>query len=103
MTESTDEQDMANEITDGETKEDLISLFCCPIKRGSFLEKKVKKTRKEILDEKILTVLEKERLVNELSLVESQLTDSSSKLQMFQNVREELATIYQKRTQRKEK
>ncbi len=40
-----------------------------------------------------LFVLDKERLENELSLLQSQLTDSSSKLQMFQNVHDELATI----------
>ncbi len=43
-------------------------------------------------DDQNLTALEKERLENELSLLQSKLTDSSSKLQMFQNVREELAT-----------
>jgi hypothetical protein len=43
-------------------------------------------------DDKNLTVLENERLENELSLLQSQLTDSSSKLKMFQNVRDELAT-----------
>jgi hypothetical protein len=43
-------------------------------------------------EEKNLIVLEKERLANELSLVQSQLTDSHSKLQMFQNVQDELAT-----------
>ncbi|XP_046639629.1 centromere-associated protein E-like [Daphnia pulicaria] len=37
-------------------------------------------------------VLEKESLANELSQVQSQLTDSSSKLQMFQNVHDELET-----------
>jgi chromosome segregation ATPase len=42
--------------------------------------------------EKNLIVLDNERLVNELSLVQSQLADSSSKLQMFQNVHDELAT-----------
>ncbi|EFX68322.1 hypothetical protein DAPPUDRAFT_114611 [Daphnia pulex] len=42
--------------------------------------------------EKNLIVLDKERLTNELSLLQSQLTDSSSKLQMFQNVHDELAT-----------
>ncbi|XP_046438230.1 myosin-11-like [Daphnia pulex] len=42
-------------------------------------------------DEKNLIELEKERIANELSLVQSQLTDSSSKLQMFQNVHDELA------------
>ncbi|EFX83082.1 hypothetical protein DAPPUDRAFT_100994 [Daphnia pulex] len=41
--------------------------------------------------EKNLIVLDKERLENELSLLQSQLTDSSLKLQMFQNVHE-LAT-----------
>jgi hypothetical protein len=43
-------------------------------------------------DDKNLTVLENERLENELSLHQSKLTDSSSKLQMFQNVHDELAT-----------
>ncbi|EFX82224.1 hypothetical protein DAPPUDRAFT_101700 [Daphnia pulex] len=43
-------------------------------------------------DDQNLTVLENERLKNELSLLQSQLTDSSSKLQMFQNVYDELAT-----------
>jgi chromosome segregation ATPase len=42
--------------------------------------------------EKNLIVLDNERLANELSLVQSQLTDSHSKLQMFQNVHDELAT-----------
>jgi hypothetical protein len=42
--------------------------------------------------EKNLILLENECLVNELSLLQSQLTDSSSKLQMFQNVHDELAT-----------
>ncbi|EFX68816.1 hypothetical protein DAPPUDRAFT_329741 [Daphnia pulex] len=42
--------------------------------------------------EKNRIVLDKERLENELSLLQSQLTDSSSKLQMFQNVHDELAT-----------
>ncbi|EFX89187.1 hypothetical protein DAPPUDRAFT_232780 [Daphnia pulex] len=41
--------------------------------------------------EKNLIVLDKECLENELSLLQSQLTDSSSKLQMFQNVHDELA------------
>jgi ABC-type phosphate transport system auxiliary subunit len=35
--------------------------------------------------------LEKERLANELSLVQSQLTDSHSNLQMLQKVHDELA------------
>jgi DNA repair exonuclease SbcCD ATPase subunit len=52
----------------------------------SFLQLKAK------VDENNLIVLEKERLANELSLVQSQLTDSHSKLQMFQNVQEELAS-----------
>ncbi len=43
-------------------------------------------------DDKNLTVSENERLENELSLLQSKLTDSSSKLQMFQNVHDELAT-----------
>ncbi|EFX74572.1 hypothetical protein DAPPUDRAFT_108774 [Daphnia pulex] len=43
-------------------------------------------------DDKNLIVLENERLENELSLLQSQLTDSSSKLKMFQNVHDELAT-----------
>ncbi|XP_046649303.1 uncharacterized protein LOC124340741 [Daphnia pulicaria] len=43
-------------------------------------------------DDKNLTVLENERLENELSLLQSKLTDSSSKLQMFQNVHDELGT-----------
>jgi hypothetical protein len=43
-------------------------------------------------DDKNQTVLENERLENESSLLQSQLTDSSSKLQMFQNVHDELAT-----------
>jgi chromosome segregation ATPase len=43
-------------------------------------------------DDQNLTVLENERLKNELSLLQSQLTDSSSKLEMFQNVHDELAT-----------
>jgi hypothetical protein len=42
--------------------------------------------------EKNLIVLDKERLENELSLVQSQLADSSSKLQLFQNVHDELET-----------
>jgi hypothetical protein len=42
--------------------------------------------------EKNLIVLDKESLANELSLVQSQLADSSSKLQMFQNVHDELET-----------
>jgi chromosome segregation ATPase len=42
--------------------------------------------------EKNLILLDKVRLENELSLVQSQLTDSSSKLQMFQNVHDELET-----------
>ncbi|XP_046438578.1 myosin heavy chain, striated muscle-like [Daphnia pulex] len=42
--------------------------------------------------EKNLIVLDKERLANELSLVQSQLTDSHSNLQLFQNVHDELAT-----------
>jgi myosin heavy subunit len=42
--------------------------------------------------EKNQIVLENKRLENELSLVQSQLTDSSSKIQMFQNVHDELAT-----------
>jgi hypothetical protein len=42
--------------------------------------------------DKNLTVLENERLENELSLLQSKLTDSSSKLKMFQNVHDELAT-----------
>ncbi|XP_046439456.1 centromere-associated protein E-like [Daphnia pulex] len=37
-------------------------------------------------------VLEKESLANELSQVQSQLADSSSKLQMFQNIHDELET-----------
>jgi chromosome segregation ATPase len=52
----------------------------------SFLQLKAK------VDENNLILLEKERLANELSLVQSQLTDSHSKLQMFQNVQEELAS-----------
>jgi hypothetical protein len=43
-------------------------------------------------EEKNVIVLKKERLVNELSLVQSKPTDSHSKLQMFQNVHDELAT-----------
>ncbi|XP_046443776.1 synaptonemal complex protein 1-like [Daphnia pulex] len=43
-------------------------------------------------DDKNQTVLENERLENELSLLQSQLTDSSSKLKMFQNVHDELET-----------
>jgi chromosome segregation ATPase len=39
-----------------------------------------------------LIVLENQRLANELSLLQSQLTDPSSKLQMFQNEHDELAT-----------
>ncbi|XP_046639648.1 paramyosin-like [Daphnia pulicaria] len=42
--------------------------------------------------EKNLIVLDKERLENELNLLQSQLTDSSSKLQMFQKVHDELET-----------
>jgi hypothetical protein len=41
--------------------------------------------------EKYQILLDKERLVNELSLLQSQLADSSSKLQMFQIVHDELA------------
>jgi chromosome segregation ATPase len=41
--------------------------------------------------EKYQILLDKERLENELSQVQSQLADSSSKLQMFQNVHDELA------------
>ncbi|EFX65574.1 hypothetical protein DAPPUDRAFT_117170 [Daphnia pulex] len=41
--------------------------------------------------EKNLIVLDNERLANELSLLQSQLTDSSSKLEMFQKVHDELA------------
>ncbi|XP_046439457.1 intracellular protein transport protein USO1-like [Daphnia pulex] len=52
----------------------------------SFLQLKAK------VDETNLIVLENQRLANELSLVQSQLTDSHSKLQMFQNVQEELAS-----------
>ncbi|EFX66401.1 hypothetical protein DAPPUDRAFT_116390 [Daphnia pulex] len=52
----------------------------------SFLPLKAK------VDEKNLIVLENQRLANELSLVQSQLTDSSSKLQMFQNIHDELET-----------
>ncbi|XP_046458799.1 uncharacterized protein LOC124205414 [Daphnia pulex] len=44
----------------------------------------------KVIDEKKLKILDKERLVNELSLLQSQLTDSNSKLQMFQNVKDEL-------------
>ncbi|EFX72141.1 hypothetical protein DAPPUDRAFT_111093 [Daphnia pulex] len=44
------------------------------------------------VEEKNLIALENQRLANELSLAQSQLTDSSSKLQMFQNVHDELAT-----------
>ncbi len=43
------------------------------------------------MDEKNLILMEKERLADELGLLQSQLTDSNSKLQMFQNVRDELA------------
>ncbi len=43
-------------------------------------------------DDQNLTVLENERLENELSLLQSKLTDSSSKLKMFQNVHDELET-----------
>ncbi|EFX85997.1 hypothetical protein DAPPUDRAFT_98362 [Daphnia pulex] len=44
------------------------------------------------VNEKNLIVLENERLANELSLLQSQLTtDSNSKLQMFQDVHDELA------------
>jgi chromosome segregation ATPase len=43
-------------------------------------------------NENNLFVLDKERLENELSLLQSQLTDSSSKLQQYQNVQDELAT-----------
>jgi hypothetical protein len=42
--------------------------------------------------EKNLVVMENERLANELSLLQSQLTDSSSKLREYQNVHDELAT-----------
>ncbi|EFX66397.1 hypothetical protein DAPPUDRAFT_263172 [Daphnia pulex] len=42
--------------------------------------------------EKNLIVLDKERLENELNLVQSQLADSSSNLQMFQNIHDELET-----------
>ncbi|EFX74568.1 hypothetical protein DAPPUDRAFT_108769 [Daphnia pulex] len=49
-------------------------------------------TFKHLAIENNLFVLDKERLENELSLLQSQLTDSSSKLQMFQNVHDELAT-----------
>jgi chromosome segregation ATPase len=42
--------------------------------------------------EKNQIVLEKERLANELSLVQSQLKDSHSNLQMLQKVHDELAT-----------
>ncbi|EFX66398.1 hypothetical protein DAPPUDRAFT_332197 [Daphnia pulex] len=44
------------------------------------------------VDENNLIVLEKERLANELSLVQSQLADSDSKLRQFQNVHDELET-----------
>ncbi len=54
----------------------------------SFLRLMVK-----VMDEKNLILLEKERLANELSLLKSQLTDSNSKLQVLQNVRDELAII----------
>jgi hypothetical protein len=43
-----------------------------------------------------LIVLDKERLENESSLLQSQLTDSSLKLKMFQNVHDELATTKSK-------
>jgi hypothetical protein len=43
-------------------------------------------------DDKNLTVLENERLENELSLLQSKLTDSSSKLLQYQNVQDESAT-----------
>ncbi len=48
-----------------------------------------------------LIVLEKESLANELNLLQSQLTDSSSKLQMFQNVHDELETTKNEREEKK--
>jgi hypothetical protein len=56
------------------------------LNQQSFLRLKAK------VEEKNLILLENERLANELSLLQSKLTDSSSKLQMFQNVHDELAT-----------
>ncbi|EFX65569.1 hypothetical protein DAPPUDRAFT_264522 [Daphnia pulex] len=46
-----------------------------------------------LMDEKNLIVLENQRLANELSLVQSQLTDSHLKLRQFQNVHDQLAII----------
>jgi hypothetical protein len=43
-------------------------------------------------DDQNLTALENERLENELSLLQSKLTDSSSKLLQYQNVQDESAT-----------
>ncbi len=43
--------------------------------------------------EKNLILLDKERLENQLNLLQSQLADSSSKLRQYQNVHDELATI----------
>ncbi len=45
----------------------------------------------KVMDEKNLILLEKERLVNQLCLLQSQLTDSNYKLQIIQNVHDELA------------
>ncbi len=47
----------------------------------------------KVIDEKNLILLKTERLTNELSLLKSQLTDINSKLQVLQNVRDELAII----------
>jgi hypothetical protein len=45
----------------------------------------------EVRDEKNRILLENERLANEISLLQSQMTDSNSKLLMFQIVLDELA------------
>jgi chromosome segregation ATPase len=46
----------------------------------------------KIIEENNQILLEKERLTNQISLLQSQLTDSNSKLRQYQNVHDELAT-----------
>ncbi|EFX66492.1 hypothetical protein DAPPUDRAFT_116338 [Daphnia pulex] len=53
--------------------------------------KSFRRSLEKVMDEINLILLENERLFNELSLLQSQLTDSNSKLEMFQNVNDEFA------------
>ncbi|EFX65575.1 hypothetical protein DAPPUDRAFT_264514 [Daphnia pulex] len=46
----------------------------------------------KVIEENNQILLEKERLTNQVSLLQSQLTDSNSKLRQYQNVHDELAT-----------